>query len=212
MAHTKIVRWLTCGLAISLLIMMLPGTALANSANEGTTVTIDEYQVSLVFAEPVKAGENPLHVQILDGMGVPVNGTRVEISAMPVGTQQEDMKSSEHMMDGMKGMQGMSHSLATAPVHDMASMGGLDATPTLVLSNEQFRKTGDYFGIITFSAPGHWTLNTRFSINGQTLDANFPVNVVASHSASFAILAGFAGLNALLIWAASVTRRTPVSA
>jgi hypothetical protein len=43
-------------------------------------------------------------------------------------------------------------------------------------------------------------------------DANFPVNVVESHSASFVIIAGFAGINALIIWAASVSKRRPVSA
>jgi hypothetical protein len=201
---------LTCVLAISLLI--LQGTTLAIGISDGTTVTIDGYQVGLIFAEQAKAGDNSLHVQILDKKGLPVSGARVEISAMPVkDTQnhQKNMDSGAHTMDGMEGM---SHSPATAPVHDMSSMGGLEATPTQVLSNEQFRKAGDYFGIITFSAAGHWMLNTHFSINGQALDADFPVNVVASHSASFGILAGFVGLNALIIWAASVTRRNLVSA
>jgi hypothetical protein len=54
-------------------------------------------------------------------------------------------------------------------------------------------------------------LNTHFNINGQTLDADFPVNVAGS-SASFAILAGFAGLNAVIIGAAAVTKRKPVFA
>ena len=215
MAQTKMLRWLTCGLAISLLILIRPVTTLANGASEGTKITIDGYQVGLIFAEQVKAGDNSLHVQILDEKGLPVSAARVEISAMPVkDTQnhQKNMDSGAHTMDGMDGMEGMSHSPATAPVHDMSSMGDLEATPTLVLSNEQFRKAGDYFGIITFSAAGPWILNTHFSINGQALDADFPVNVVANHSASFGILAGFVSLNTLIIWAASVTRRKLVSA
>ena len=102
MAQTKMLRWLTCGLAISLLILVLPGTTLANGVPEGTKVTIDGYQVGLIFAEQVKAGDNSLHVQILDEKGLPVSGARVEISAMPVkDTQnhQKNMDSGAHTME-----------------------------------------------------------------------------------------------------------------
>ena len=71
---------------------------------------------------------------------------------------------------------------------------------------------GDYFEVITFSAPGQWTVNTHSSINGLTFDAHFPVNVAESHTASLSILAGFAGLNALIIWAALATKRRSVIA
>jgi hypothetical protein len=103
--------------------------------------------------------------------------------------------------------------------HDMSAMNGMhhdmpgmNSAPTEARSHGLHRMPGDYFGVVTFSAPGHWTLNTHFNINDQTLDANFPVNVVESHSASFAIFAGFAGLNALIIWAASLSKRRLISA
>jgi hypothetical protein len=85
-------------------------------------------------------------------------------------------------------------------------------TPTTFSTNDMSGRPGDYAGVINFSADGQWMLMSHFIINGQGLDANFAVDVTASHSSSLAILAGFAGLNALIIWAASVTRRQPVSA
>ena len=77
-AQTKMVRWPVCGLAISLLILMLPGTALAHGEGEEAIVKIGGYRVSLFFPESAKAGGSPLHVQIMDGTGQPVTGARVD--------------------------------------------------------------------------------------------------------------------------------------
>ncbi len=63
---------------------MLPGTALAHGEGEKAIVKVGGYRVSLFFPESAKAGENPLHVQIMDEMGKPVTGARVDISAMPI--------------------------------------------------------------------------------------------------------------------------------
>ena len=203
MTETKMIKWGICGLSIFLLILMLPGKNLTHENGKGTMITNDGFQVSLAFPEPIKAGRNPVSIEILDKRGVPVSGASVKISTMPVKhTQQANMDSGAHTMGGM-------HHDMSGMKHDMADM---NSAPTEARSHGLHRMPGDYFGVVTFSTPGHWTLNTHFNINDQSLDANFPVNVVASHSASFAILAGFAGLNALLIWAASVTRRTLVSA
>jgi hypothetical protein len=135
---------------------------------------------------------------------VPVSGARVEITSIAVKVTQHPqatMESEAHMMSGMYRMN-----------HAMHNMPGMNTVPKVARSRGLNRMPGDYFAVIIFSAPGQWTLNTHSSINGQTLDANFPVNVVASHSASLAILAGFAGLNVLIIWVASVTKRRTVIA
>jgi hypothetical protein len=209
MVRTKMLRWLIFGLAVSLLILMLPGTILPHDGDKGTLVTTGGYQVSLVFPEPVKVGRNPVNLKILDETGLPVSGARVEISNKPVKIMQDPQVSMAsgahtHMMGGMHGM---NHAM-----HNMQDMPGMNAAPTVARSRGLNRMPGDYFEVITFSAPGQWTLNTHSSINGQTFDANFPVNVAASHSASLTILAVFAGLNVLIIWAASVSKRKPVIA
>jgi hypothetical protein len=54
-------------------------------------------------------------------------------------------------------------------------------------------------------------LTVHFNINGKTLEADFPVEVTGG-SPSGGILAGFAGLNAVLIGVAAITRRKPASA
>ena len=204
MAQTKLVRWLIFGLVISLLILMLQGTFLTHYGGKGAMVTTGGYQVSLAFPEAIKAGRNPVNVKILDETGIPVSGARVEISSIAVKVMQHPqatMENDAHMMSGMHGMN-----------HAMHNMPGMNTAPTVARSRGLNRMPGDYFAVITFSAPGQWTLNTHSSINGHTLDANFPVNVVANHSASLAILAGFAGLNVLIIWVASVTKRRTVIA
>jgi len=206
MVRTKMLRWLIFGLVISLLILMLQGTILTHDGDKGTRVTTEGYQVSLVFPEAIKVGRNPVNLKILDATGLPVSGARVEISSKPVKVTQDpqaNMASGAHthMMGGMHGMN-----------HDMHNMPGMIAAPTVARSRGLNRMPGDYFEVITFSAPGQWTLITHSSINGQTFDADFPVNVAASHSASLAILAGFAGLNALIIWAASAAKRRTVTA
>jgi len=204
MVQSKKLRWLIFGLLISLLILMLQYSIRTHDEDKVTMVTTGGYQVSLIFPEPVKVGRNPVNVKILDGSGMPVSGARVEISSKPIKVAQHPQATMEigaHMMGGMHGMN-----------HTMHNMPGMNAVPTVARSHGLNRMPGDYFAVITFSAPGQWTLKTHSGINAQTLDANFPVNVVASHTASLAILAWFAGLNALIIWVASVTKRSSVSA
>jgi hypothetical protein len=71
--------------------------------------------------------------------------------------------------------------------------------------------SGEYAGQITFSNTGHWMLTVQISIDGESLEAEFPVEVTGG-SPSGGILAGFAGLNAALIGVAAITRRKPASA
>ena len=211
MAQITRLKGLICGSVISLL--LLPGTAPAHGVGEGTTVKVGEYQVSLVFAEPAKTGGNPLHVHILNGAGMPVRDARVGISAIPIDDWRQHQKSMESA-PAMGGMHGMNHAPATASANTMPAMpgmGSMGAMPTMAASNQLPGMGGDYVGAVTFAAAGHWILNTHFSINGQMLNAAFPVDV-AKDSTSFAILAGFAGLNALIIWIASQNKRKAVIA
>jgi hypothetical protein len=217
MDQTKNFSWMTCSLTTLLLSTMLTGMAFADGRGYGPMITDTGYQVSLYFLESTKAGGNPVRVHVLDETGMPVSGAQVEINAMPVEDahqHQKNMSDSMNAMDDMQnmpGMQSMSHAMASTPTNHIHGKDGMDSVSSIARSRGLNRMLGDYFGVITFSAPGHWQVNTHVSINGQTLDANFPVDVV-SHSFSLTILAGFAGLNALIIWLASVSKRKPVTA
>jgi hypothetical protein len=228
MALTKLVRGLTCWRVVFLSLLILPIAVLAHEAGEGTTITVDGYKVTLVFPEQLKVGENPVHLQILDAMGMPVSGSQIEICARAVsGTrianctqpmeeteQQKSLRISAAAMGGMHGMHGMSPAPAPAETkkgHDMAGMEGMEGMEGMdhtgsMPANGQQDMTGEYVGMIGLSATGYWMLNTRFSVNGQTLHTNFPVAVVGSW-APYAILGGFALLNALIIWVAAAKRK-----
>jgi len=220
MAQTKIVRWLICGLAIPLLILVLPGTVLAHGEGGGTVI-IGGYQVSLVFTDPVKVGQNLFHVQILDGMGMPVRGAQVIVSAKPAESAQPHpggMAGMEGMagMGGMAGMEGMEGMASTeGGAQAMGGMGGMHgmshgpaAVPVRVTANET---DAEYSGVIAFSATGHWMVNTHAIVNGQMLMADFPAEVEYTSSGyAFAILVAFIGLNAFIIWLASFTKRKSV--
>lgn len=237
----KNVKSLICGLAITLLVLMLPGSALASPGDQGTMITVGGYQVSLGFVEPAKTGTNSIHVTILDEMGMPVSNAEVEISAMPIEETDGHVENMQPTEPAMGGMEGVDHSLPTpAPLDSMAGMAGMDhPAPTAVATDsmhgdesghgveegandthteetvmailEPGHESGEYAGEISFAASGHWMLTVHFSTDGETLEAAFPVDVTGS-SPSGGILAGFAGLNAVLIGVAAITRRKPASA
>ena len=199
MIQIKISRWLICGSAIFLLMLPLPGKALAHGTGEIVTVMTGGYRVSLDFEEPAKVGGNSVHVKILDGTGAPVSDAKLEVSAIPV----KDTQQQQGSMESAAAMGGM---------HDMGGMANMATVPKVALSNELYRKTGDYFGVVAFPASGHWMLSAHLIIDGQMFMADFPAEIAGDYSASFAILAGFAGLNALIIWAAAQTKRKAVFA
>lgn len=218
----KNVRSLTGGLAITLLVLMLPGSALASPGDQGTTITVGGYQVSLTFVEPAQAGTNSIHVTILDEMGMPVSNAQVEIRGMPVNEtdeHEENMQPTEPDMGGMEGMDPPAPTaVPTESMHGVESSHGVDESTndnqheeTVTAILEPGHESGEYGGEITFSNTGHWMLTVHFSIDGETLEADFPVEVTGG-SPSGGILAGFAGLNAVLIGVAAITRRKPASA
>jgi hypothetical protein len=183
---------------MTLLLLILPGMALAHGSGGRAAVIIGGYQVSPAFAEPAQAGENLLKVQILDGMGLPVRGAQVDISAMPG-------ESGQAHRGGMEGMEGMA-----SGAHDMGGMAGMHGMgPTQALAAVTAKEVeGVYVGVITFSAAGHWRLNTHLMINGQMFSVDFPLEVADAPAAfGMAVLAGFVGLNACIIWLASFTKR-----
>ncbi len=222
MVQTKLVRWLMCGVSIALLALMLPAAAFANGGGEETTIRVGGYEVNMVFAEPVKKGENSFHIKILDGMGLPVSNTQVEIIAMPVEETQQHQENMQSGKPAMGGMDGMNSTPAPTVAHSsgISGMGGMEASPTagvetpetahpvetLTVMLASGETAGEYAGKIAFSTSGHWMLTAHLNINGEALEADFPVDVTGG-SAGGALLAGFVSLNIVLIGAAAITKR-----
>ncbi len=163
MTKTKLARWLLYGLSIFLLVLMLPGQALAEGGETGKTVTIGGYQVSLVFPEPLRLGENSVHLKIQDAMGSPVSGAQVEISALAVENSQQHQQAMNTEMPAAGGMVGMGQvtpmpsqvssgdmpglnettlSPTPAPTDDMAGMNDVNPVPSLVPTDEMAGMAG----------------------------------------------------------------------
>lgn len=232
MAQKKPLGCLICGILIALLALMLPGTVMANEG-DGITVTVGGYQVSLIFAETVKAGENPFHIQILDAMGMPVSNAQVEIFAMPVKDSpqhQENMENSAPAKGAVEEMNSTPTAAASKGIAGMSGMAGMEVAPITVPTNEMpgmadetdhpietikvmlvaGEEAGEFSGEITFPHAGHWMMTAHLVINGESLEADFPVVVTGSSSVGF-LLAGFAGLNMVIIGTAAITKRKLIS-
>lgn len=87
---------------IALLMLVLPGAALADGGEGGYEASADGYHFSLVFSGPVKTGQNEFHVLITDTMGMPVSGAMVEVIAMPAGEMAEHDEQPAEEMHGME--------------------------------------------------------------------------------------------------------------
>jgi len=79
----RMMRRNTAVLLITAILLLTPTAALADGGGNGNIVTVNGYQIELVFKEPVTVGENEFHIQITDSMGMPVTDAEVEVSAMP---------------------------------------------------------------------------------------------------------------------------------
>ena len=156
-------------------------------------------------------------------MGLPVSGAQVEINAMPEEETEQHVENMENEEPSMGGMEGRDpppaptavpteamHGMGSAPVVEEAPEGDHPDEPLPVML-ELGEEPGEYEGEISFPASGHWMLTVHLSLDGETFEADFPVEVTGGSPAK-SILVGFASINAVLIAVAAITRRKPVSA
>ncbi|MBE0680723.1 MAG: hypothetical protein IH589_02325 [Anaerolineales bacterium] len=207
---------------IAMLLMVFPGTALADGGDGGYEATANGYHITLVFSEPVKTGVNEFHVLIADSMGLPVSDAIVEVVAMPVEEQ------SDHSEEPAEEMHGMEMATETPATEDAHGMSGMDVseepetnehedarevaheeepvTVTLAGGHED----GEYSGEIHLDASGDWTFNIHFALDDHLTEVEIPVGVPRTIS-NYGILAGFFGINATVITVAAITKRKSIS-
>ncbi len=113
-------------------------------------------------------------------------------------------------MDGMSDMDGDAAPESTDS-HGAAEMDD-HAAQSLSVALQAGHEAGEYSGTITFPQAGHWMLTVDFTVDGETLQAEFPLEVASDFPASYGILAGFFGLNVAIVAVAAVTKRKAIRA
>lgn len=214
-------------LLICVVALVLPSAVFASGAGETLEEEVMGYHVSLSFVDEIKTGENEVHVQIVDSQDRFVTPTEVQISVMSItGAGDQAAKSdsahgeepaAEHGMDtsapsehavsasGHENMSGMDPDAEALPESDHTLESG-SHEEIIMVTLEPERETSEYRGILNFERSGDWSLVVHFSVEGQFLEVEFPVNVAGVIS-RYNILAGILGLNVAIVLTAGVIKR-----
>lgn len=194
------------------LLMAFPKTVFADGGEGGSVKEVNGYHVALIFTEPAKPGENLFHIQITDAMGMPVTKAEVEVSAMPVeGMEMATEVPAVGVMtsnNSMNGMEMATEAPATGVMKPSEPAADEHNAEVVTLMLEPATESGEYAGELHFEGSGEWMLNVHFTINGETTEVDFPVDIARALGLNYAILVGFFGINATaIIVAASLKRK-----
>jgi hypothetical protein len=217
----RMMRRNTAVLLITAILLITPTAALADGGGNENIVTVNGYQIELVFKEPVTVGENEFHIQITDSMGMPVTDAEVEVSAMPAeGMSAHDENSemateapsvgvmtSNNSMDGMDMATEAPSTGVMRPNEPAVEEHGEEA---LTIMLEPTAESGEYAGEMHFETSGEWMFNVHFTINGETTEVDFPIEIARTLGLNYAVLAGFLGINGTVIVTAAFLKRKPV--
>lgn len=209
---------------LAMLLMVFPGTALADGGNDGYEATANGYHITLVFSEPVKTGVNEFHVLIADSMGMPVSKAIVEVIALPNEEMSAHEEKTTAVMTGMEltaetptpepedapDMSGMDMSNATGIDSYQAAGEAAHAEEPVAVTLAGGHEAGEYSGEIPLDASGDWIFKIHFSLDNQMTEAEIPIEVPRTIS-NYGILAGFIGINATVVTAAAITKRKSIS-
>ena len=208
----------TALLLVIAILLLTPTTAFADGGEGGYVVTTNGYQVELIFKGPVAIGENEFHIQITDSMGLPVPEAEVEVSAMPAEGMTEHAENEEMATEAPS--VGVMTSNNTVDGMDMAtevpSIGVMKpnepaadehSEESLTIMLEPTMESGEYAGEIHFETSGEWMFNVHFTIDGETTEIDFPIEIARTLGLNYAVLAGFFGINGTVIAAAAFLKR-----
>lgn len=201
-------------LIISTLLLAFPRTVFADGGEGGSEQEVNGYHITLIFVEPVKAGETQFHIRITDAMGMPVTNAEVEVSAMPA--EGMDMATevpavgvmtSNNDMGGM-GMAAEASASGVMKPNEPAADAHGEEDITVML--EPTMESGEYAGSLSLAKSGEWMFNVHFIVNGETTSVEFPFEVGRVLSVNYAVLAGFFGVNGIVIAAAAFLKRRSI--
>lgn len=197
-------------LTIALLTLMAPLSVQADGGEPEAIQTVNGYQVALAFAEAPGVGENQVHIQIHDAMAMPVTNAAVEVMVMPLEKEGHAEESESESHDSMSD-QDTDHEEPSGSPHD--TMAGVDKPASestnehdegLIISLEPAHEDGEYSGEITIPSAGDWSLAVHLTVQDEPMEVEFPLTV--KNNAKNGILAGFAGMNVIVLLVAAILK------
>jgi hypothetical protein len=208
----KLNGFITILLAIATLLFAFPKTVFADGGEGTIEKEVNGYHIVLTFVEPVKAGENQFHIQITDAMGMPVTNADVKVSAMP--TEGMEMATEAPavgvMTSNSGGMDMATEAPATGVMKPNKPAADEHSEDVLTIMLEPTVESGEYAGNLSIATSGEWMFNVHFTVNGETTEVDFPIDIARTLGLNYATLAGFLGINATAIATAAVLKRKPV--
>ena len=203
-----IIAWLI----VTALILSFPQRVFADGGEGASEKEVNGYHIALIFVEPVKAGENQFHIQITDAMGMPVTNAEVKVSAMPTEGMEmaTEAPSVGVMTSNSGGMDMATEAPATGVMKPNEPAADEHGEDILTIMLEPTMESGEYVGNLSFATSGEWMFNVHFTVNGETTEVDFPIDIARTLGLNYAILAGFIGINAAAIAMAAVLKRKPV--
>jgi hypothetical protein len=210
---------ITVWLIAATLLLAFPKTVFADGGEGGSEKEVNGYHITLVFAEPIKTGENQFHIQITDAMGMPITNAQVEVSAMPAEGMSEHDENEEMaaevpsvgvMTSNSDGMDMGSEAPSTGVMQPNEPAAEEHGEEVLTVMLEPTMESGEYAGELHFDASGEWMFNVHFTVNGETTEVDFPVEIARTLGLNYAVLAGFFAINAAAIIVAATLKRRSV--
>jgi hypothetical protein len=217
--NKKLNGMMTTWLVVAALLLAFPQTVFADGGEGGTEQEVNGYHVTLIFTEPIKTGENQFHIQITDSMGMPITSAEVEVSAMPAEGMSEhdeneeiatEVPSTGVMTSNSDGMDMGSEAPTTGVMQPNEPAAEEHDEESLTVMLEPTMESGEYAGELHFDASGEWMFNVHFTINGETTEVDFPVEIARTLGLNYAVLVGFFAINATAIIVAATLKRKPV--
>ena len=203
---------ITVWLIVATLLFAFPKTVFADGGEGGNEKEVNGYHITLVFVEPIKAGDNQFHIQITDAMNMPVSNAEVEVSAMPTEGMEMATKAPAVgvMTSNSSGMDMATEVPSTGVMKPNEPAADTHSEENITVMLEPTMESGEYAGKLSIGKSGEWMFNVHFTVSGETTEVDFPVDIARTLGLNYAVLAGFLGINGAAIATAVVLKRKSV--
>lgn len=191
-----------------------PGIALADSGREGNEQEVAGYRVGLRFpVEPVTTGEHEIEVSLHDPAGAPVGDAVIFVSLQAhVESEMDSPAGSDTGGHDAGAMEG--HGQSEMDSHGSSVHAEADSTGHAEPAAEALEAgahAGEYVGRVGIDEPGEARLKVSFTVEGVEREVEFAVHADQA-GPNWAVLGGFAGVNATVVLTAAILKRKSTEA
>jgi hypothetical protein len=194
--------------------------SIVSASSNNLLQTDTGFRIELKFVKPQHIGQNQVLIAVWDANQKPVSRAKVELSVEALEETSDHTASTlsseetSHLdklepaaktpaddMTNMPGMSGMTDQTTTAAANDLHRLQ-VHAIPTL--------KPGEYKAQINIVQAGGITVRAQvMALDGNISQAEFPLEI-RDDSARYDILAGFFGLNVVVVGIGALLKRKPL--